>query len=89
MRRFNKLLEDMCTNQNKQYSKDVEEATFKTLAERYKTIMVVTGNYGWKHHQHYMTAHLEEEDKEEDDDSSAIPHDELILLVNSVKREEV
>jgi hypothetical protein len=40
MRRFNKLLEEVRrTNPNKHYSKDVEEATFKTLVERYKTLL--------------------------------------------------
>ena len=85
MRQFSKLLEDMHTNRNKQYSKDVEGTTFKTLAERYKTIMAVTGKNGWKHHHcHCMSAHLEEEDEKDDDDSSVIPQDALILLVNLV-----
>ena len=42
MRCFNKLLEEVRTNRNKLYSKEVEETTFKTLvAERYKAILVV------------------------------------------------
>ena len=67
----------------------MEEATFKALAERYKTIMAVTRKNGCKRHRHCMSDNLEEEDKEDDDDSSVFPEDELILLVNSVEFEGV
>ena len=86
---FNQRLKDVHTNWNKQYSKDVEAAIFKTLADRCKNIMAATGKNGLEHHFCHMSAHLEAEE-EEDDDSSFIPQDELIfLLVNSVEREEV
>jgi hypothetical protein len=77
------------TNRNKQYSKDVEEAIFKALAERYKTIMAVTRKNGHKRHCCRMLDNLEGEDKEDDNDSSVFPEDELILLVNSVEFEGV
>jgi hypothetical protein len=41
MRRFNNLLAEVRINRAKQYSKEVENVIFKTLAERYKTVMGV------------------------------------------------
>jgi hypothetical protein len=41
MRRFNNLLAEVRINQAKQYSKEVENVIFKTLAERYKTVIGV------------------------------------------------
>ena len=38
MRRFNNLLAEVRINRAKQYSKEVENVIFKTLAERYKTV---------------------------------------------------
>jgi hypothetical protein len=89
MRPFNQLLAQVRENRNKQYSKNIEDATYKTLAERYKTIMVATRKNGCEHCRHCMSDNLEEEDKEDDDDSSVFPEDELILLVNSVEFEGV
>jgi hypothetical protein len=53
MRHFNQLIAKVRNNQNKQYSKEVEDATTRTLAERYQTLMAVRGrNSHHKHHQH-------------------------------------
>jgi hypothetical protein len=82
MRRFNKLLEEVRDNQNKQYSNAVEVTVFKTLAERYKALLGQKCKNSHKHH-HHVTEHSDQEDDEDDDDSSVIPKDELALLVTA------
>ena len=83
MRQFNKLLEEVSTNQNKLYSKDVEEATFKTLAERYKALLAGSRKNSRKHH-HHVSKHWDGDgdEGEDNDDNPIIPKDELILLVS-------
>jgi hypothetical protein len=88
MQPFNQLLAEVRNNQNKQYSKEVEDATFKTLAERYKTIMGVRHKNSCKHHHHVLPEDLDDEEEDEED-SSIIPEDELSLLVNAAMMEQV
>jgi hypothetical protein len=78
MRRFNQLLAQVRENRNKQYSKNVEDATYKMLAERYKMMLGVRRKNSHKHHHHVLPDSDAEE--EEDDDDSVVPEDELILL---------
>jgi len=84
MRRFNKLLEEVRTNQNKLYSKDVEETTFKTLAERYKALLAGSRKNRRKRH-HHVCEHSDRDDDEDDDDNTIIPEDELILLASAME----
>ena len=85
MRRFNILQAKVRNNQNKQYSKEVEDATTRTLAERYQTLMAVRG---MKHKHQHVPDHSKDEANDEDDDS-IIPEDELILLANATSIEVV
>jgi hypothetical protein len=88
MRRFNNLITEVRTNRGKQYSKEVENATFRTLAERHKTVMGVRRKNSRKHRRR-VSDPFDEEDEENVDDSSVIPEDELSLLVNAAIRKEV
>jgi hypothetical protein len=88
MRRFNNLLAEVRTNRGKQYSKEVENATFRTLAERHKTVMGVRRKNSRKRRRR-VSDPFDEEDEENVDDSSVIPEDELSLLVNAAIRKEV
>ena len=85
MRRFNKLLEEVRTNRNKLYSKEVEETTFKTLAERYKAMLVGSRKNSRKRHRH-VCEHSARDDDEDDDDYTIIPEDELILLASTMEQ---
>ena len=85
MRRFNKLIEEVRTNQNKLYSKEVEETTFKTLAERYKAMLVGSRKNSHKRHRH-VCEHSDRDDDEDDDDYTIIPEDELILLASTMEQ---
>jgi hypothetical protein len=82
MRRFNILLAKVRNNQNKQYSKEVEDATTRTLAERYQTLMAVRGRNSHKRWRHHVPDSDDEANQEEDDDS-IYAEDELILLANA------
>ena len=86
MRRFNQLIAEVRNNRNKQYSKEVEDATTRTLAERYQTLMAVRGRNSRKHCRH-VPDHSEDEANDEEDDDSIIPEDELILLANAASME--
>jgi hypothetical protein len=89
MRRFNNLLAEVRINRAKQYSKEVENVIFKTLAERYKTVMGVRRKNTRKRRRHVLD-HLGEEDEYDlDDSSSIIPEDELSLLSNVAIMKEV
>jgi hypothetical protein len=88
MRRFNNLLAEVRINRAKQYSKEVENVIFKTLAERYKTVMGVRRKNSQKRH-HRVLDHLGEEDEDDLNDSSVIPEDELSLLINVAIMKEV
>jgi hypothetical protein len=89
MRRFNNLLAEVRINRAKQYSKEVENGIFKTLAERYKTVMGIRRKNSRKRH-HRVLDHLGEEDEYDlDDSSSIIPEDELSLLSNVAIMKEV
>ena len=85
MRQFNKLLEEVRTNQNKLYSKEVEETTFKTLAERYKAMLLVSCQNSRKRCRH-VCEHSDRDDDEDDDDYTIIPEDELILLASTMEQ---
>ena len=85
MRRFNKLLEEVRTNQNKLYSKDVEEATFKTLAERYKALLAGSCKKNSRKHRRHVGEHSDGDDDKDDDDNTIIPEDELILLASAME----
>ena len=85
MRRFNKLLEEVRTNRNKLYSKEVEETTFKTLAERYKAMLVGSRKNSRKRRRH-VCEHSDRDDDEDDDDYTIIPEDELILLASTMEQ---
>ena len=82
MRRFNILLAEVRNNRNKQYSKEVEDATTRTLAERYQTLMAVRGRNSRKRWRHHVPDSDDEANQEEDDDS-IYAEDELILLANA------
>ena len=82
MRRFNELLDEVRTNRNKQYSKDVEEASMKTLAERYKALLAGSRKNSRKRH-HHVSKHSDAD--EDNDDNPIIPEDELILLVSAME----
>jgi hypothetical protein len=84
MRRFNELIEEVRTNRNKPYSKDVEEATFKTLAERYKALLAGSRKNSRKRRRHDSELGHGGED-EDDDDNPIIPEDELILLASIIE----
>ena len=70
IRRFNELIKEVRENHNKQYSKEVEVATYKTLAERHKKMLrvkcknvIVKGN-DWirickKHIRYHLASHME------------------------------
>jgi hypothetical protein len=89
MRRFNNLLAEVRINRAKQYSKEVENVIFKTLAERYKTVMGIRRKNSRKR-RHRVLDHLGEEDEDDlDDSSSIIPEDELSLLSNVAIMKEV
>ena len=85
MRRFNKLLEEVRTNRNKLYSKDVEEATFKTLAERYKALLAGSRKKNSRKRHRHVGEHSDGDDDEDDDDNTIIPEDELILLASAME----
>jgi hypothetical protein len=86
MRRFNKLLEEVRDNRNKQeYSNAVEVTVFKALAERYKALLGTRRKNSHKRHRH-VTEHPGQEDDEDDDDSSVIPEDELVLLATQMEQ---
>jgi hypothetical protein len=85
MRCFNKLLEEVRTNQNKLYSKDVEEATFKTLAERYKALLAGSRKKNSRKRRRHVGEHSDGDDDEDDDDNTIIPEDELILLASAME----
>ena len=85
MRRFNKLLEEVRTNRNKLYSKDVEEATFKTLAERYKALLAGSRKKNSRKRRRHVGEHSDGDDDEDDDDNTIIPEDELILLASAME----
>ena len=84
MRWFNELIEEVRTNQNKPYSKDVEEATFKTLAERYKALLAGSRKNSRKRRRHGSELGHGGED-EDDDDNPIIPEDELVLLASIIE----
>jgi hypothetical protein len=89
MRRFNNLLAEVRINRAKQYSKEVENVIFKTLAERYKTVMGIRRKNSRKRRRRVLD-HLGEEDEYDlDDSSSVIPEDELSLLSNVAIMKEV
>ena len=83
MRCFNKLLEEVRTNRNKLYSKDVEESTFKTLAERYKALLAGSRKNSRK--RRHVCEDSDRDDDEDDDDNTIIPEDELILLASTME----
>ena len=83
MRRFNKLLEEVRGNRTKQYSNEVEDNTFKALAERYKAVMRGSCKNSRKRRRHMMESD-DQSDEEEDDDSSVIPEDDLVLLATQL-----
>ena len=82
MRHFNILQAEVRNNQNKQYSKEVVDATTWTLAERYQTLMAVRGRNSCKHWWHHIPDSNDEANQEEDDDL-IYAEDELILLANA------
>jgi hypothetical protein len=82
------LIAKVRNNQNKQYSKEVDDATTRTLAERYQTLMAVRGRNSHKHHWH-VPDHSEDEANDEENDDSIIPEDELILLADATSMEMV
>ena len=79
MRRYNQLIAEVRDNQNKQYCKEVEDSTFKTLAERYKKMLVVRRKNNWKRH-HCVSPEDMDDKEQEDDDDLIVPEDELMLL---------
>jgi len=69
IRRFNQLCADVRANRNKQFAKEVEEATVKTLAERYDKMLavgVLRKNARKRRRHGVMVDTDEEEDGEEE-----------------------
>lgn len=89
MRRFNNLLAEVRINQAKQYSKEVENVIFKTLAERYKTVIGVRRKNSQKCRRRLLDDMGEEDEDDLDDSSSVIPEDELSFLLSkmAIRRE--
>lgn len=83
MRRFNQLLDEVRANRLKQYSKEVEDATFKTLAERYKTTMGMGRKNSRKRRRH-VTDDSDQEDNQ-GVSNSIIPEDELFRLAQEME----
>jgi hypothetical protein len=81
MRRFNQLIAHVRENRNKQYSKDVEEATVKSLAETYNKMLGVKRKNSRKRRRHVVPENTDDEHEDEEDDSVA--EDELMLLVSN------
>jgi predicted aminopeptidase len=79
MRRYNQLLAEVRDNRNKQYCKEVEDSTFKTLAERYKKMLGVRRKNSRKR-RHHVSPEGTDDEEQEDDDDSIVPEDELVLL---------
>jgi len=84
MRRFNKLLEEVRGNRNKQYSDEVEDVTLKVLAERHSALMRGSCKNSRKHRRHFTEFSNLSEDEEDDDDTSVVPEDDLILLATQL-----
>ena len=84
MRRFNQLIAHVRENRNKQYSKEVEATTYKTLAERHKKMLGVRRKNSCKR-RHHVLPDMDEEDDEEEDVCSVIPEDELMLLAEMIE----
>jgi hypothetical protein len=78
IRRFNQLHVQVRDNRNKQYCKEVEEATYKMLAERHKKMLGVKHKNCRKRRRLVLLDNSDGED--EDDDDSVVPEDELVLL---------
>ena len=89
MCRFNNLLAEVRINQAKQYSKEVENVIFKTLAERYKTVIGVRRKNSQKCRRRLLDDMGEEDEDDLDDSSSIIPEDELSFLLSkmAIRRE--
>jgi len=79
IRRFNELNTLVRVNRNKQFSKDVEDATLKTLAERYEKLLAVRRKNGRKRRRHCLTENTDDEQDEEEEDS-VCAEDELVLF---------
>jgi hypothetical protein len=84
MRRFNKLLEEVRGNRNKQYSDEVEDVTLKVLAERHSALMRGSRKNSRKRRRHLTEFSNLSEDEEEDDDTSVVPEDDLVLLATQL-----
>jgi hypothetical protein len=83
LRRFNKLIEEVRSNRNKNYSDEVEDMIVKKIAERNKALMRGSGKKGRKRRRH-DAEHSEMLNEEEGDDSSVIPKDNLVLLATEL-----
>jgi hypothetical protein len=83
MRRFNKLMEEVRINRNKQHSVEVEDLIFKQLAERHKALLRGSRKNSRKRRRHHTTAHTGLSDDDDDDD--AIPQDDLALLATQIE----
>jgi isopropylmalate/homocitrate/citramalate synthase len=79
MRRYNQLMSEVRDNQNKQYTKEVEDSTLKTLAERHKSMLGVRHKNSRKR-RHHVSPKDTDDEEQEDEDNSIIPEDELVLL---------
>ena len=82
MRRFNQLIAHVRENRNKQYSKDVEASTYKTLAERHKKLLGMRCKNSRKHRHHVLP---DTDEEEEENVCSVIPEDELMLLAEMIE----
>ena len=79
IRRFNQLFEDVKANRDKQFAKEVEEATVKTLAQRYNKMLAVgvRRKNGHKRRRHGVMVNTD--DEEDDEEEEVIVQDQLAM----------
>jgi len=90
IRRFNELNTQVMENRNKQYSKEVEDAAYKTLAGRYEKMISVKRKNGRKRRRQVIPENTDDEEEEEEDEDLVFPEDQLALLgSNNVEDVEI
>ena len=76
---FNELNQLVQKNRTKQYAKQVEEETFKTLAKRYQSMLGVNCK-----NSQAKPCHRAMQEDDDSDDSSIKPQDELHLMAAGI-----
>jgi hypothetical protein len=62
------------------------DATFKTLAERYKALLAGSRKKNSRKRHRHVCEHSDRDDDKDDDDNTIIPEDELILLASTMEQ---